>query len=185
LYGYSDLPGHNIKEKQLPEEMIFLKKFIEKVEKYLIRTIALAFAALIIVQGLMTHDNMRLYLSWGERLEGQAIEFPVNAVEQENNKDLLENVNSPYAVIVLSVEKYSSLPKAAVLVNGEKKEAFDGSEVQLKLMAGDVVEIDASAYSFPVEFKVKSVSDNLAFPAAGEKYVCSHDVVMIGKVVVK
>ncbi len=162
-----------------------MKKFIEKVEKHLIRTIALAFIALIIVQGLMTHDNMRLYLSWGERLEGQAIDYPVNSEESDNGIEEMEEINSPYAILVLSVENFSSLPRAVILVNGKEQASFANDEVQLKLMAGDVVEIDASAYNFPVVFNVEKVSDNLAFPVADESYVCNHDIVMIGKIVVK
>jgi len=162
-----------------------LKKFIEKVEKYLIRTVALVFVGLIVVQGLMTHDNMRLYLSWGERLDGQAIDYPVNSAQQDNGKEEMENINSPYGMLVLSLQKYSSLPRAVVLVNGKEQASFENDEVQLKLMAGDVVEIDASAYDFPVAFKVKQISDNLAFPVKDESYVCNHDIVMIGKIVVK
>ncbi len=162
-----------------------MKKFIEKVEKHLIRTIALAFIALIIVQGLMTHDDMRLYLSWGERLEGQAIDYPVNSEAQDNGIEEIEDINSPYAMLVLSVDKFSSLPRAVVLVNGKEHASFANNEVKLKLMAGDVVEIDASAYNFPVVFNVEKVSDNLAFPVEDESYVCNHDIVMIGKIVVK
>ncbi len=162
-----------------------MKKFIEKVEKYLIRTVVLAFVALIIVQGLMTHDDMRLYLSWGERLDGQAIEYPVNSAEQDNGAENMDTINSPYAKLVLSLEKFSSLPRASVLVNGKEYASFEKDEVQIKLMAGDVVEIDASAYEFPVSFKVEQVSDNVAFPVEEEIYVCNHDIVMIGKIVVK
>ncbi len=162
---------------------MLVKRFIEKVEKYLIRSVALIFVALIVVQGLMTHDDMRLYLSWGERLEGQSIEIPVHSPEPQPEE--IAQAHSPYAVLVLSLEEFASLPKASILVNGEEYKAFEGKQLELKLLAGDVVEIDASAYSFPVRFKVEKVSDNLAFPMRDEIYVCNHDVVMIGKVVVK
>ena len=162
-----------------------MKKFIEKVEKYLIRSMALVFIALIIVQGLMTHDNMRLYLSWGDRLDGQAINYPVSSTEEDVGEECIENINSPYAMLVLSLERFSSLPKVLVLVNGKEHTSFENQEVQLKLMAGDVVEIDACAYSFPVVFKVQQVSENLAFPVKGESYVCNHNIVMVGKIVVK
>jgi hypothetical protein len=158
-----------------------VKRFIEKVEKYLIRSVALIFITLIVVQGLMTHDDMRLYLSLGERLEGQTIDYPVHSQPQEETGE----VHSPYAALLLSLEEFSSLPKASVLVNGEKFAAFEQKQLELKLLAGDVVEIDASAYNFPVQFKVERVSDNLAFPVRDEIYVCNHDVVMVGKVVVK
>ena len=162
-----------------------MKKFIEKVEKHLIRSIALVFVAVILVQGLMTQDDMRLYLSWGERLEGQTIEYPVYSNEGEKQEPEMETLNSPYALLGLSLEEYSSLPRAMVLVNGKEHGSFEDNQVQLKLMAGDVVEIDASYYDFPVKFKVLKASDNLAFPVPGENYVCNQDVVMIGKIVVK
>lgn len=162
-----------------------MKKFIEKVEKHLIRSIALVFVAVILVQGLMTQDDMRLYLSWGERLEGQTIEYPVYSNEEEKQEPEMETLNSPYALLGLSLEEYSSLPRAMVLVNGKEYGSFEDNQVQLKLMAGDVIEIDASYYDFPVKFKVLQASDNLAFPVPGEIYVCNQDVVMIGKIVVK
>jgi len=66
-----------------------------------------------------------------------------------------------------------------------KKRLFSKKELTLQLMAGDVLEIDSSYYNFPIEFKVEKVSENLAFPRKDEIYTGNHDIVMIGKVVVK
>jgi hypothetical protein len=111
---------------------MMVKRFIEKVEKYLIRSVALIFVALIVVQGLMTHDDMRLYLSLGERLEGQSIDYPVHSQPPQEE---MGAVHSPYALLCLSLEEYTSLPRAAVLVNGEEYAAFEQKELELKLLA--------------------------------------------------
>ncbi len=162
-----------------------MKQFIDKMEKYLIRFIVLGVILLVVGQGLMTRDSMRLFLSWGERMEGQTVEFPVSTGESALEDDTTAMVESPHALVVLSIEKYSSLPKAYVLVNDEQRDAFLEKELTLKLMAGDVVEIDSSYYNFPIEFKVEKVSENLAFPRKDEIYTGNHDIVMIGKIVVK
>lgn len=162
-----------------------MKQFIDKVEKYLIRFIVLGVILLVVGQGLMTQDSMRLFLSWGERMEGQTVEFPVNSGESALDEDMAATVESPHALVVLGIQKYSSLPKAHVLVNGEQRESFLEKELTLQLMAGDVIEIDSSYYNFPVEVKVEKVSENLAFPRKDEIYTGNHDIVMIGKIVVK
>lgn len=162
-----------------------MKRLIEKIEKYLLRITIMVFIALVVIQGLMTDDKMRFYLSLSERLDGQVIEVPA-VVNPEEKADLQSSeINSPYALIVLKVEKYSALPKAVILVNGKAEAAFTDHEVELKVMAGDVIEIDSSAYNFPVEYKVKEVSENLAFPVRDQICTGNHDIVMLGKIVVK
>lgn len=163
-----------------------MRKFIAIIEKYLIRFIVIGFVVLVIAQGIMTNDPMRLYMSWGERMEGQSIEFPVSTGEIDTEQDNSSmQVNSPYAVLVLSIEKFSSLPNAVILVNGKEVQRFTDKEVRLKLIAGDVVEIDSSRYNFPVEYKVTNVSNNLAFPERGQVFTGNQGMVMIGQIIVK
>lgn len=162
-----------------------LKKFADKIEKYLIRFIVLGMVVLVLVQGMMTRDSLRFYLSWSERMEGQALEYPVSKENVEPDKSQGMDINSPYALLSLSLKKYSSLPRAVILINGEKVDDFENQEVDLKLMAGDIVEIDATFYDFPVEIKVNKVSDNLAFPEKDQIFTANDSIVMIGKTVVK
>lgn len=162
-----------------------LKKFADKIEKYLIRFIVLGMVVLVLVQGMMTRDSLRFYLSWSERMEGQALEYPVSKENVEPDKNQGMDINSPYALLSLSLKKYSSLPRAVILINGEKVDDFENQEVDLKLMAGDIVEIDATFYDFPVEIKVNKVSDNLAFPEKDQIFTANDSIVMIGKTVVK
>lgn len=152
-------------------------------EKYLIRLVVTGLVIMVTVQAVMTQDQYRIFLSWGEKLEGQAIKYPVNAVPETDSPE--PAVVSPEAVVVLALDKYSSLPKAVVMVNGQKKCTFSGSEVRLALKAGDVVEIDSRAYSFPVQFKVINLSANVAYPRQGQTWTVDQGLVMLGKIIVK
>ncbi|MBC7076020.1 MAG: hypothetical protein H5T98_08140 [Syntrophomonadaceae bacterium] len=162
-----------------------MKRFVDTVERYLIRFIVLGLVVLVLVQGMMTGESMRFYLSWGERMEGQRIELPASTGEQSTESDFGAEVNSPYVLLTISVEQFSSLPKAVVLVNGEKRGSFAEEELVLELMAGDVVEIDSTYYNFPVSFTVKKVSDNLAYPNKGQVFTANQSIVTIGKIIVK
>lgn len=155
------------------------------------RLIVLSLVGLVVVQGLMTRDDFRLYLSLGEKLEGQKLELPVaNNSEsadtgQQTPQTTASNVKSPQAVVSFSLEKFSSLPKAFILVNDRKVKEFAEKDVSLELSAGDTVEIDATAYNFPVSFKVKSLSPNVAYPQINQVFLANQGIVMVGKVIVK
>jgi hypothetical protein len=164
-----------------------LKRIIDKVEKHLIRIIVLSLLVIVVVQGMMTHDPLRLYLSWSERMEGQVVEYPVAGDAKTVNKDEPEKLNviSPEAHLILGIEEFSSLPRSIVLVNGREKVRFNDKEVKLLLKAADVVEVDSRAYNFPVTYYIKNSSDNLAFPEKETLYTANQSIVMIGKVIVK
>ncbi len=164
-----------------------MKRIIDKVEKYLIRTIVLSLLVIVVVQGMMTHDPLRLYLSWSERLEGQVVEYPVAGDIKTVKKDKPEKLKaiSPETYLVLEIEEFSSLPRTVVLINGREKARFNNKEVKLLLQAADVVEIDSRAYNFPITYCIKNSSDNLAFPEKETMYTANQSIVMIGKIIVK
>lgn len=168
-----------------------MKRFVNLVERYLIRIIVLSLVALVVVQGLMTRDEFRLYLSLGEKLEGQKVELPAAAnneaaaPENQSTTTSVPTVKSPQAVITITLDKFSSLPKAFILVNDRKTKDFSEKEVRLELAAGDTVEIDATSYNFPVSFKIKDVSSNVAYPQVDQIFQANQGIVMLGKVIVK
>jgi len=164
-----------------------LKRIIDKVEKYLIRIIVLSLLVIVVVQGMMTHDPLRLYLSWSERMEGQVVEYPVAADIKTVNKDNRERLKatSPQTYLVMEIKDFSSLPRSIILVNGREKARFNNKEVKLLLKANDVVEIDSCAYNFPVNYYIKNSSDNLAFPKKETMYTANQSIAMIGKIIVK
>ncbi|SHH10527.1 hypothetical protein SAMN02745221_01691 [Thermosyntropha lipolytica DSM 11003] len=164
-----------------------VKRIGDKVEKILLRTIVITALIIVIVQGLMVKEPFRLYLSWGERLEGQRIEYPVNKVDYGGENEF--EVKSPYAFVVIKAEKYDSLPEAVVLVNNREVKRFTSNEIKLKVMGGDRVEIDSTFYNVPVEYKIKDVSPNLSYPEKGMVYRSNGGqdggMVMIGEIIVK
>ncbi len=161
-----------------------VKDLIDRIEKSLIRFVVIAIVIMVVVQGFLSIDPVRLYLSWGERMEGQSIQLPVTKTSENADPDS-ELVVSPQARIAIEISQFSSLPKAKVLVNGVERAAFTGKRVSLAVKADDTVEIDSTAYNFPIEFGVATVSSNLVFPETGHKYTANQSVVMIGKVIVK
>ena len=104
-----------------------MRNFVNRIEKYLIRIIALSLAAVVLTQGFMTREPFRLYLSWGERLEGQLFEYP--AVAERPDPVPPAQVESPDAVLTIIIEEYSALPKAVILVNNEERTRFENREV--------------------------------------------------------
>ncbi|HNX28612.1 MAG TPA: hypothetical protein PKN87_04275 [Syntrophomonadaceae bacterium] len=161
-----------------------MKKLLDKIEKIIIRVIVLGIVVLVVVQGVMVHEPARLYLSWAERMEGQILEYPV-AGNQEDAENEPAAVKSPQAVLKLTISQFSSLPRAKILINGQEQAAFDNREMEIPLMAGDIIEIDCTGYDFPVEFVIEATSENMAWPQQGKTYTANQSIVMIGKVIVK
>lgn len=159
-----------------------MRDIINRVEKALIRLVTLTLLILVVIQGLMTSDPIRFYLSWGERMEGQTIEIPaVTPIEETQPNE----IRSPQATVTIEVEKFSSLPKARIMVNGKEQGIFTQRQVPLTLKAGDTLEIDASAYNFPISFVIAGVSPNTEFPSAGQTYTANKTIVMVGRIIVK
>lgn len=161
-----------------------MKKFVSRMEKYLIRLVVLSLVVMVVVQAMMTQDQYRLFLSWGEKMEGESINYPVSAA-QGTIPEPSANINSPHADMTIAIDEFSSLPRATVLVNGNKSTTFVNQEVHLQVMAGDTVEIDSRYYNFPVNYKIINTSPNLAFPDKGSVYTGNQGIVMIGKIIVK
>ncbi len=161
-----------------------MKDYIRKIEKGLMKFVVLGIVIMVVVQGFMSVDPIRLYLSWGERMEGEPIQLPV-ATTSENADPDADQAISPQARVAIEISQFSSLPRAQILVNGQTKAAFTGKRATVTVDAGDTIEIDATAYNFPIEFNIAAVSSNLAFPEKGQVYAANQGIVMIGKSIVK
>jgi hypothetical protein len=164
-----------------------LKNIWDRLERLLMRLVVIGIVAIVLVQGIMTHDSWRLYLSWGERMEGQSIEYPaINMPERELPRKHGSTAHySRQADLVLEAKEYSSLPRAVLLVNGQKTASFEETKKTLKVRGGDVVEIDSTAYNFPIEYVVREVSPNCTSPKKGQLFTANQNIVMVGKIIVK
>ncbi len=153
-----------------------MKNTVNRIERFLIKYIITALMVVVIVQTIMTQEPYRLYLSWGERMEGQSIAYPVNIPANNQQKTPASNIQSPQAFMILSIDKFSSLPRARVLVNDQEAKTFTQKEIRVNLKAGD---------NFPVEYQIKDVSANLSYPEKGACFTVNQGIVMLGKVIVK
>jgi hypothetical protein len=161
-----------------------LKNIINRVEKGLIRFAVLTLLLMVIIQGLMTTDPIRFYLSWGERMEGQAVQLPVSS-SQEDSSAVSDPIKSPQAQLTISIDKYSSLPKAKILINGKENYNFTEKQVTIDVKANDSVEIDSRAYNFPINYKITASSSNLASPKQGQTLTANQTMVKLDEVIVK
>lgn len=179
--------GHKIEEKIYAPlgDDIKMRKFAQKIEKGLIRVVVLGVVLMVMVQALMTREQYRIFLSWGEKLEGQSINYPVSVTKQTENEPSAPRKEPAQTLMNISADISSSLPKAIVLVNGKPAGNFSNQKISLKLKDGDVVEIDSRYYNFPINYRITSTSGNLAYPSKGKKYTGNQSIVMIGKVIVK
>lgn len=138
--------------------------------------------SLVVVQGLMTNDNIRFYLSLGERFEGREV-----TVTTAVTSDLDETLEIPCSTsspgsFYLELQDYTSLDKVRLLVNGQEIGGMSSSRVKLYVTSGDVIEIDTQAYNHPITLKITNVTTNLAFPAEGMTITSQQAVTMVGKV---
>jgi len=157
---------------------------LDRIEKYLIRFVVLSLMLMVLTQGLMTSDPIRFYLSWGERMEGNKLELPAS-IAPPDSSTMAGEVKSPQARFNIAVEKFSSLPQAKILVNGKEKHTFSENKLTVEVNAGDTVEVDSTAYNFPLNYKIEAVSSNLAYPQRGQSFIANQTIVMIGKIIVK
>lgn len=158
---------------------------LHKVEKYLMRIVALCFVAVVVAQGLMTNDATRFYMSWSERMEGQNLPAPVIADKEDLTTASNAEVKSPQALLTIKLNNSKSEASAIIMINGQNRYNFSQAQVTLRVNAGDTVEIDTRDCGVPLEFTVASGSDNLAYPNRGQVFNGNQSIVMIGKIIVK
>lgn len=85
-------------------------------------------------------------------------------------------------VITLRLNKYSALPLARLLVNGEAAGQFRDRYVTVFVRDGDLLEIDGTRYDRPFEVEVLDVSGKVVSPVPGATFKVNGTVSAIGKV---
>ena len=160
-------------------------KIMDEIGKRVVRFLIFGLVSLVVVQGLMTNDNIRFYLSLGERFEGREV-----TVTTAVTSDLGEPLEIPCSTsspgsFYLELQDYTSLDKVRLLVNGQEMGGMSSSRVRLYVTSGDVIEIDTQAYNHPITLKITNVTPNLAFPEDGMTITSQQAVSMLGKVKAK
>jgi len=160
-------------------------KVMDEIGRRLVRFLIFGLVSLVVVQGLMTRDNIRFYLSLGERLEGERVAVPTAALDASDQAaEVPCSISSPGS-FTLMLQDYSRLEKVKILVNGQEMGSMALGRVKLYVTSGDVVELDTRAYEHPVTFKVTNVTPNLAFPLEGMTFTSQQSLSMLGKIRVR
>lgn len=144
-----------------------------RVERWLLRAAALSVLLLVTVQVLLQHDPARGYLTYVERLEGQRLAEP----------DAVPALAAPRTyVIVIHLMSREEAARARLLVNGVPAGDFAQPRLQVQVRAGDVLEIDGSAYQETLRFRITATSRELVRPALGREIATRGDVRSLGTV---
>ncbi|MGE5415163.1 MAG: hypothetical protein ACM3UZ_00090 [Acidobacteriota bacterium] len=158
-------------------------RIIDEVLRFLTRAVIVGAVLLVVVQGLMTNDKTRFYLSFEERIDGQQIKVPALAHSGSTIKQDKAKMRS--GTVTLELADYSALGKAIVLVNGQAQASFTDRKVILPVQPGDMIEIDTTSYNKPVTFKVTAVSNNIAFPHPGILLISDGAITLLGEIKVR
>lgn len=85
-------------------------------------------------------------------------------------------------VVTFQLKNYSALPLARVLVNGEPRGEFSDRYVTVFVQEGDLLEVDGSRYSRPLDIEVLDVSKEVLVPAAGDHLRVEGGITCLGRV---
>lgn len=160
-------------------------KIMDEIGKRVVRFLIFGLVSLVVVQGLMTNDNIRFYLSLGERFEGREVTVTTAVTSELGEIPEIPCSTSSPGSFYLELQDYTSLDKVRLLVNGHEMGGMSSSRVKLYVTSGDVIEIDTQAYNHPITLKITNVTTNLAFPAEGMTITSQQAVTMVGKVKAK
>lgn len=154
-----------------------LWSLVEHGEKFLLRLVIFGFVALIAVQSMLTLDSMRFYLSWAERLEGQPFQEWSNPSAR-----VMDAESAVFAHLTVSLQDFSSLSKAKLLINGKETADFRNKEITVKVCPEDEIAIDGTFYNRPIGFEITEVSPNISFPILHQKIETTSTVASFGEV---
>lgn len=125
-------------------------------ERILFNSFLAVFVILLGVQAALLNPSFRSALTVDEDLQGS----PLGTEEYLYNEGSIE----------ISLDNLESNSAVRVLVNGEERAVFESSAVRIKVVEGDVVEIDASEANGSVQVTISAISANFDRECLGRTY---------------
>lgn len=150
------------------------ERWVEPVEKYLIRAAVVGVLLLVIAQGLMYNNTTEFYMGFSQLLNREVAQF-----DSEYPQARVTGTSAAFATVTLKLTNYSSLQKAKLLVNGKEVTDFRDSQVTIRVNPGDEIAVDGSFYTHQLNLVVAAVSENIGVPATGEEIVVRQNVVTL------
>lgn len=126
------------------------------IEKILFITFAITFTIMIIVQAALLNPDVRTFLAIDAGLEGSPLEVEEYLYEE--------------GIVVLKLLNYESCHNLKVLINGDEWARFSEKELSLLVKDGDVIELDGSNFSKPVEVGIASNSSNVYLDSTDKEF---------------
>jgi hypothetical protein len=155
----------------------------KKHEVFVITGIFAVMAVIFAVQAALVLDAANLFFNIGNQVEPGTVtfyeEFPEARV---TSTDALQSV---FATVTIQCQKYSSLEKAVLLINGEEVGNFRDKQLTVKVADRDVLAIDGSFYIHELVFEVVAASQNIAQPEIGQTVRVYQDIGILGEVRLK
>jgi len=146
------------------------RHWFERLDSVLITLVVIVAALALITQAFLA----------GSPLNEAALPVVSRELAQPNRISLAGDLNNP--VITLRLNRYSALPLARVLVNGESGGQFTDRYVTVFVREGDLLEIDGTRYNRPFEVEVLDVSRGVVLPEPGATIKVQGTVSAIGRV---
>lgn len=139
-----------------------------KLERWLLRIVVLCVVMLVTVQWF-------------------AYDPAVRAISKFDSD--LNNVGTPHTnlehLVTFQLLDYSALPKASVLLNGEKRGSFEHRYVTVPVTDGDILAIDATFYKHPASFRIIETYGNIKWPKKGMEIKVQGITRKIGTVIIE
>ncbi|MGI5824686.1 MAG: hypothetical protein ACOX7J_03855 [Bacillota bacterium] len=105
--------------------------------------------------------------------------------EVYETKAVASDEDEVWGNVVLRLTDFTTLPEAVVLLNGEPVKKFVEQEVTVRVVSGDVLSVDTSAYDAPVAVRIKSVSSVIDTRELREITVIRSGSAVLGKILLK
>ncbi len=141
-----------------------------KLERWLLRFVVICAVMLVSVQWFTKDPALQVISKVDKTLIDQG---SLGLVQSDLNN-----------LVTFQLLDYIALPKAAVLVNGEKKSYFEHRYVTVPVNDGDELAIDTGFYEHAVSFKIIDTYGNVREPVVGTVIDVQGTIKKIGTVVI-
>ena len=164
-------------------------QWLLNIDKLIFKLAAVLIVTLVSIQLLHLNDNMRLYISKVDRLEGDDIsiegtyhaETPLQIKDSESASGYFKSLRAS-KVLNLRLIKPQASSDIFASINGKVIDDFRKGSVRLIVYDGDYVEIDSTTYQGPVQAVVNIIGDKVAAPVDGLLLEGNGMILTVGKV---
>jgi hypothetical protein len=145
----------NLKYSGISRRNSYVHKQKLSFERFMFVTFIIAFTLLVVVQAALMSPTVRTFINGNDEFEGTPLDTEESLYEEGE----------------IGIKLLNGIPDGhlKVLVNGDEAAVFNNSIINLKVMDGDIVEIDGSEANADSEVVIISKSDNISPESANKR----------------